>query len=144
MDKIVFICTGNTCRSSMAEGIFRALGGEEKTGLVAESAGTFTVDHLPASAHAVTVAAEHGAEIDAHCSRIINAQIVEEARYLVCMTGAHYDRIIDMFPQAEDKTFMLMNLDVSDPFGGDLDTYRQCADALHKGIAALIGRLQKA
>lgn len=49
MDKIVFICTGNTCRSPMAEGFFRALGGEEKTGLAALSAGMYTSDDLPAS-----------------------------------------------------------------------------------------------
>lgn len=144
MDKIVFVCTGNTCRSPMAEGIFRALGGEKKTGLVAASAGVFTVDDLPASAHAVTAAAEHGAEPDVHRSRMLTAEIVEDARYLVCMTGAHYDRVLEAFPQAEGKVFTLMELDVSDPFGGDLDTYRGCAAALQKGIAALIEGLDKA
>ncbi len=141
MDKIVFLCTGNTCRSPMAEGLFRALGGEEKTGLHAESAGIFTVDGLPASEHARTAAAEMGADLSGHHSRMLNSQIVADAKYLVCMTGAHYDRVLAEFPQAESKLFTLLPQDVSDPFGGDLDTYRQCAEQIRTGVSAIIERL---
>ena len=88
MDKIVFICTGNTCRSPMAEGFFRALGGEEKTGLAALSAGMYTSDGLPASGNAVTAAAELGADITSHRSRMLTPELAREAKYLVCMTGA--------------------------------------------------------
>ena len=74
MDKIIFICTGNTCRSPMAEGLFRAHGGEEKTGLTAASAGLFTQDGMPASQNAVTSAAELGADITAHRSRMLTPE----------------------------------------------------------------------
>ena len=118
MDHIIFICTGNTCRSPMAEGLFRAHGGEEQTGLAAASAGLFTQDGLPASDNAVTAAKELGADISAHRSRMLTHDMAQSARYLVCMTGAHYDRVCELFPDCADKVFTLTQRDVSDPFRG--------------------------
>ena len=143
MDKIIFICTGNTCRSPMAEGLFHAHGGEEKTGLTAASAGLFTQDGMPASQNAVTAAAERGADITAHRSRMLTAEMAHAARYLVCMTGAHYDRLCELFPDCADKVFTLLPEDISDPFGGDLETYRRAAGEIDAGVRSIIERLAK-
>ncbi len=141
MDHIIFICTGNTCRSPMAEGLFRAHGGEQETGLAAASAGLFTQDGLPASDNAVTAAKELGADISAHRSRVLTHDMAQSARYLVCMTGAHYDRVCELFPDCADKVFTLTQRDVSDPFGGDLETYRRAAAEIDAGVRSIIGRL---
>lgn len=141
MDHIIFICTGNTCRSPMAEGLFRAHGGEQETGLAAASAGLFTQDGLPASDNAVTAAKELGADISAHRSRMLTHEMAQSARYLVCMTGAHYDRVCELFPDCADKVFTLTQRDVSDPFGGDLETYRRAAAEIDEGVRSIIGRL---
>lgn len=141
MDNIIFICTGNTCRSPMAEGLFRAHGGEEKTGLAAVSAGLFTQDGIPASENAVTAAKELGADISAHRSRMLTRGMAQSARYLVCMTGAHYDRVCELFPDCADKVFTLTQRDVSDPFGGDLETYRRAASEIDAGVRSIIERL---
>lgn len=141
MDNIIFICTGNTCRSPMAEGLFRAHGGEEKTGLIAASAGLFTQDGIPASENAVTAAKELGADISAHRSRMLTHEMAKSARYLVCMTGAHYDRVCELFPDCADKVFTLTQRDVSDPFGGDLETYRRAASEIDAGVRSIIERL---
>lgn len=141
MDKIIFICTGNTCRSPMAEGLFRAHGGEEKTGLAAASAGLFTQDGMPASPNAVAAAAELGADLSAHRSRMLTPALAHEARYLVCMTGAHYDRLCELFPDCADRIFTLTQQDISDPFGGDLETYRRAASEIDAGVRSIIGRL---
>ena len=141
MDLIVFICTGNTCRSPMAEGFFRALGGEEKTGLAALSAGMYTSDGLPASGNAVTAAAELGADITSHRSRMLTPELAREAKYLVCMTGAQYDNLCAAFPDCADKVFTLTPADVSDPFGGDLEIYRRAAAEIKAGVQSIIGRL---
>lgn len=141
MDHIIFICTGNTCRSPMAEGLFRAHGGEQETGLAAASAGLFTQDGLPASDNAVTAAKELGADISAHRSRVLTHDMAQSARYLVCMTGAHYDRVCELFPDCADKVFTLTQRDVSDPFGGDLDTYRRATAEIDEGVRSIIGRL---
>lgn len=143
MDKIIFICTGNTCRSPMAEGLFRAHGGEEKTGLTAASAGLFTQDGMPASQNAIAASAERGADIAAHRSRMLTAEMAHAARYLVCMTGAHYDRLCELFPDCADKVFTLLPEDISDPFGGDLETYRRAAAEIDAGVRSIIERLAK-
>ena len=143
MDKIIFICTGNTCRSPMAEGLFRAHGGEDKTGLTAASAGLFTQDGMPASQNAVAAAAELGADITAHRSRMLTPDMAQDAHYLVCMTGAHYDRLCELFPDCADKVFTLLPEDISDPFGGDLETYRRAAAEIDKGVRSIIERLSQ-
>lgn len=143
MDKIIFICTGNTCRSPMAEGLFRAHGGEDKTGLTAASAGLFTQDGMPASQNAVAAAAELGADITAHRSRMLTPELARDAHYLVCMTGAHYDRLCELFPDCADKVFTLLPEDISDPFGGDLETYRRAAAEIDKGVRSIIERLSQ-
>lgn len=143
MEKIIFICTGNTCRSPIAEGLFRAHGGEEITGLIAFSAGLFTQEGMPVSENAVTAAAERGADIADHHAHILTPELAREARYLVCMTGAHYDRICEMLPQEADKVFTLLPQDIPDPFGGNLDTYRQAAAVIDAGVKSIIERLKK-
>ena len=143
MEQIIFVCTGNTCRSPMCVGFFRARGGEERLGLRASSAGLFTTDGLPASKNAVIAAGELGADISAHRSRQLTAEILDEIKYLVCMTGAHYDRLVEQYPQHEDKIFTLARTDISDPFGGDLTVYRHAAQQIDEAVDRLIDSLEK-
>lgn len=143
MDKIVFICTGNTCRSPMAEGLFKAMGGEEKTSLKAISAGIFTTNGMSASENAIIAAKELGADISNHKSQILNQDIVNDAKYLVCMTGAHYDQILLKFPDVSNKLFTLLPTDIDDPYGGNIDDYRKCANQIKIAVESIIERLSK-
>lgn len=141
MDNIVFICTGNTCRSPMAEGFFKNMGGEQKTGLKAQSAGIFTQDGLSSSQNAMVATKELGIDISNHKSKQITKDMLNDAKYIVCMTGAHYDKIVDMCPQVEDKVFTLAQTDISDPFGSDIQTYRDCAMQIKEAVQSIIERL---
>lgn len=143
MEQIIFVCTGNTCRSPMCAGFFRARGGEKRLGVQASSAGLFTTDGLPASKNAVIAAGELGADISAHRSRQLTAEMLDKVKYLVCMTGAHYDRLVEQYPQYEDKIFTLASTDISDPFGGDLTVYRHAARQIDEAVARLIDGLEK-
>ena len=143
MEELIFVCTGNTCRSPMAEGLFRALDGEARTGLHASSAGLFVHEGLPASEYAVQAAGELGADLSGHRARQLTPELVRQAQYLVCMTAAHYDRLVQAMPWAQDKVFTLAPDDVADPFGGTLETYRACAAQLADDVRTLIGNLEK-
>lgn len=143
MEELIFVCTGNTCRSPMAEGLFRALDGEARTGLHASSAGLFVHEGLPASEYAVQAAGELGADLSSHRARQLTPELVRQAQYLVCMTAAHYDRLVQAMPWAQDKVFTLAPDDVADPFGGTLETYRACAAQLADDVRTLIGNLEK-
>ena len=59
------------------------------------------------------------------------------------MTAAHYDRLLEQYPDAADKTFLLADTDVSDPFGGDLMTYRIAADQIYEAVRTIIAKLAK-
>ena len=102
-----------------------------------------TARKSPASANAVAAAGERGADISAHRSQQLTAEMAKDAKYLVCMTGAHYDRLCELFPDCADKIFTLLPEDISDPFGGDLATYRRSAAEIDKGVQAVIKNLSR-
>ena len=122
MKQIVFVCTGNTCRSPMAAALFRAHDGEARTGLTASSAGMFAHEGLPASENAVLAVRELGGALSAHRARQLP---------------------LERFPQAADKIYTLSGRDVGDPFGGDLTVYRASAAAIDEAIEALIRNLER-
>lgn len=141
METVLFVCTGNTCRSPMAEGFFRCQDGQGKTGLAAASAGLYTTGGMPASEYAVTAARERGADISRHRSRLLNRDILDNAKYIFCMTAAHYDHLLEQYPEAQDKAYLLADADIADPFGGDLMTYRIAADELYEAVRTVIAKL---
>ncbi len=143
MDTVLFVCTGNTCRSPMAEGFFRCQGGEGRTGLKAASAGLYTTGGMPASEFAVTAARERGADISGHHSKLLNQEILEHARYIFCMTAAHHDRLLEQHPEVQEKVYLIGDEDIADPFGGDLMSYRSAADEIYEAVRTIIAKLAK-
>jgi protein-tyrosine phosphatase len=141
---ILFVCTGNTCRSPMAEGIARRRLGKaaakpestEKTSDFSfQSAGTFACEGAPAAHNAVTAAGEN-AGISDHESRAVTRQMLREADAVYCMTRGHLRDVIAIAGQ-DDPRFQLLDpgdRDIQDPVGGDLDAYRECAKEIAKCI----------
>ncbi|WP_075618374.1 low molecular weight protein arginine phosphatase [Paenisporosarcina indica] len=125
---IYFICTGNTCRSPMAEALFQS---KNKAGMEARSAGIYAMDNGDISRNTKQVIKEAAIEFT-HFSRQINEQDVRWADLILTMTSAHKQMVMQAFPFAADKIFTLKEYvrpygshDVSDPFGGDIQMYRQ-------------------
>ncbi|MCR5636342.1 MAG: low molecular weight protein arginine phosphatase [Clostridiales bacterium] len=126
--KILFVCTGNTCRSPMAEGIF--LSKYKKDGDECLSAGLYTKDDSPASPNAIQAMEETGIDISAHRSKTVTADDINNSDLIIAMTESHAEMLKLLGADAEKITV----LNVCDPFGGDLDEYRKCRDEIDKRL----------
>src|SRR6202140_1916875 len=146
MKTILFVCTGNVCRSPMAEGIFRhVMKGRRDVQVL--SAGIGAMEGQPPSPYAVQAVRELGIDISKQRSRQLTSELVQEADYIFGMTHSHVDTVFLLYPQAAEKTFLLREFDetldifekdISDPIGGSYDVYLNCRDQIEQGIASLL------
>jgi len=151
MKTILFVCTGNVCRSPMAEGIFR-LAVEGRGDYQVLSAGLGAAEGAPPSLHAVRAVKELGIDISGLRSQMLTAELVDAADFIFGMTHSHIDTVKVLYPQAEEKTFLVREFDetldsfdkdISDPIGGSYEVYLNCRDQLEQGIASLLGFVER-
>ena len=141
---IYLICTGNTCRSPMAEAILRSRNIDQVT---VRSAGIHASNGMPISSNARALIEEGGMPYTP-ISRAVTTADVEWADVILTMTNAHKSALLYSFPRASGKTFTLKNFvepdsmdNVQDPYGGNLETYGQTFDELSSLIDALEQKL---
>src|SRR5438093_145645 len=146
MKTILFVCTGNVCRSPMAEGLFRQVV-KGRGDYRVLSAGVGAVDGMPPSEYAVKALRELDIDISSQRSRMLTADLVHQADYIFGMTHSHVDAITLLYPQAAEKTFLLREFDetldsfendISDPIGGSYEVYLNCRDQIEQGIASML------
>ncbi len=151
LKNVLFVCTGNTCRSPLAEVIFRDLIRGQKDYLVG-SAGTGAFSGQPASRNSVSLARERGLDLAQHRSRAVTIDLVESATHIFAMGRSHLMALIDEFPEAEDKTYLvseftaedrLRGRDIADPFGGDLEDYREMMQNLDQCLPSLLAYIEQ-
>lgn len=131
------MCTGNTCRSALAEAIARARLGPG-SGVAVESGGLYALDEAPATPHSIAAAAEVGADLSAHRARSVTRAMVEQADRIYVMTRSQADALAHMGADLGGKVELLdpAGQDIADPYGGDLDAYRHARDRIEAAIAA--------
>ena len=146
MKTILFLCTGNVCRSPMAEGLFRhAVKGRGEFRIL--SAGLGAMDGQPPTNHSVQAMRELGIDISHQRSRALTAELVRSADLILGMTHSHTDTVALLYPSAAEKTFLLREFDetlepyekdISDPIGSPYHIYVECRDQIEQGIVTLL------
>jgi glycine hydroxymethyltransferase len=148
---VLFVCTGNICRSPIAEGLFRRLLGNRKDIEVA-SAGVHAVRGQPPSLYAVEVCEEDGVDIRNLRSQPLTAGLVDQATHIFAMTGAHVETIHMLFPHGAEKTFLLREFeepgatvwrDVPDPIGLGRDVYEVCARTIKNALPSVLAFVEQ-
>src|SRR5881227_451692 len=148
---VLFVCTGNICRSPIAEGLFRRLVGNRKDIEVA-SAGVHAVRGQPPSLYAVQVCESDGVDISDLRSQPLTSDLVDRATHIFAMTGAHLETIHMLFPHGAEKTFLLREFeepgatlwrDVPDPIGMGRDVYSLCAETIKNALPSVLAFVEE-
>jgi glycine hydroxymethyltransferase len=148
---VLFVCTGNICRSPIAEGLFRRLIGNRKDIEVA-SAGVHAVRGQPPSLYAVEVCEEDGVDISNLRSQPLIAALVDQATHIFGMTGAHLESIHMLFPHGADKAYLFREFeepgatvwrDVPDPIGMGRDVYETCARTIKNALPSILAFVEQ-
>lgn len=147
--KILIVCTGNTCRSPMAEGIFTSLIKENNLDIEISSAGTYAFDGDSVTNHAEKALKKIGIDISNHKSTLAHSYLIEKVDLILTMTTSHKETIIRKFPESKDKVFSLYEYafaefkDVADPFGGTLMDYENARDDIYKAVEEIVRKLKE-
>ncbi|MDQ0418383.1 protein-tyrosine-phosphatase [Croceifilum oryzae] len=144
--RILFVCTGNTCRSPMAEALLRTLSQEYQIDLEVKSAGTHAYNGMPASEYSSMALQEKGIDHD-HRSQAITPELIRWSDLILTMTEGHQTILEQMFPEAKEKVFTLKRVaygaqdgkqDIADPYGGSAEMYRETRDEIERAICQLL------
>lgn len=143
---VVFVCTGNVCRSPMAEGLFHAMAEKAgRTDIEAASAGIGAGDGISPSEFSVEVMQEEGIDITGQRSQMLTPDLVKQASHIFGMTQSHQQAIQAFFPEIQEKVFVLrelivdqgFDLDVPDPIGMGRDEYERTRNLIKEAMPSV-------
>jgi len=148
--KILFVCTGNSCRSIMAEGYLRHRASELGLGLEARSAGTLGLEGLRPTREALEVLESEGVDISGLGSKALTREFIEWADLVLVMEPSHKAKVLDMEPEADGKVFYLAEFNpepgdmiIPDPIGRPLAFYRASFRLIRQSVEGVLEWLKK-
>ena len=140
---ILFVCTGNTCRSAMAAAMMADIGEKNDMDILVDSAGVFATIGECAADNAIAAMKKRDIDLSLHRTKPLTVELMEMADVVLVMTEAHKMLINNM---AEGKVFTITEYagaegEISDPYGGDLEEYEEVADELHDLLTDIAEKL---
>ena len=144
--KIMFICTGNICRSAMAHVMLEDKAKKQNKDIQVYSCGIFAQNGDKSTQEAIEVMKEYTINLENHRATNIRNSDIEQMDIILCATTAHKNNVINMYPNLEEKIFTMKeyveypknDLDIKDPWGFDINTYRRCAKEIEDCIEKMM------
>ncbi len=144
---VIFVCTGNTCRSPMAEGLMRKFLSEKGVNNVnVFSRGISVFEGSHASENSVLAVKKYNIDLSSHRAKPLIFEEINSADLILTMSKGHKNAILSSFPEYEDKVFTIYEFafekekDISDPFGGSIDVYEMCLDEIYKCLREIVDK----
>ncbi|MFQ5822639.1 MAG: hypothetical protein ACE5JB_01125 [bacterium] len=151
---ILFVCTGNSCRSPIAEGLMKSrISSELKDKVTVRSAGTLGLEGNPATEYAIAVANDLGADISQHRSQGLSEALVKESDIIFAMSPEHKAFVERQNPEVRENVFLLRTFgrnpdekitdSIEDPIGGSLEVYQKCGEIIDSELNRILPRLRQ-
>lgn len=138
--KVLFICTGNTCRSPIAEGLLKDIASTNNLDLKIKSAGIYTANGEEASKNAIRALEKLNIDISNHKSQIVTKELIHEADLILTMSKSHKEALLLDYPHIREKVYLLSEYafgeerDIADPFGMNLHNYEIARDEIYNAL----------
>ncbi|MXQ52933.1 low molecular weight protein arginine phosphatase [Shimazuella alba] len=148
MKRVLFVCTGNTCRSPMAEAILTHMAKQKQFPLQVRSAGIYAVPGDNISPQAKEVLSTEGIQTD-HCAQRLSEELLEWADVILTMTKQHKNAVLLESPTLNKKVYTLTEyitddaFDIMDPYGSSVEVYRRCAEEIYQHLETLMEKWSK-
>lgn len=146
MKKIMFICTGNICRSAMAHGLMEKKVKELGLDIEVFSSGLYAEDGERATDYAISAMEEYGVDLKKHRATNTRKSKIREMDLILCATEAHKNMLLEIYPDIKDKIYTMKEYvgeqekNIKDPWGYGLETYKKCANEIDNCVIKIIDK----